>query len=198
MKDWIQVFSLIQILTGLSSRVSSLEQRLDVLTRTLEAREDTITRLVSQNGNTSRIQTPQSTFSTTTHDTEMARNVSDIERCGRRPVTTPSRLSQLTQHSSSPPFGLTWVQADRALNMFRREFTINFPFVIIPEHMTAKELIKTKPALCRAVILVSAPLPSARLDKIKRNVLAYLSQQIIVEDQRDVELLQALLVVIAW
>lgn len=47
-------------------------------------------------------------------------------------------------------------------------------------------------------MLACAPLPTAKLEKMKRNALAYLSQHIIVEDDRDIELLQALLIVLAW
>lgn len=47
-------------------------------------------------------------------------------------------------------------------------------------------------------MLVAAPLPEPRVEKMKRNTLAYLSHQMLVEEAKRLELLQGLLVVIAW
>ncbi|KPM37013.1 hypothetical protein AK830_g9554 [Neonectria ditissima] len=47
-------------------------------------------------------------------------------------------------------------------------------------------------------MLVAAPLSIPRIAKMKRNVLAYLSQQVFVEEKKTLDLLQGLLICIAW
>lgn len=117
---------------------------------------------------------------------------------GTRTADLPSRPGQPSRNTAGLPFGLTWHQAEIILKIYRQEFFPNFPFVAIPESVTPVELLTDKPALFRAVMLACAPLSVSRLVKMKRSVLAYLSQHIIVDGDRNLELLQALLVVLAW
>lgn len=98
----------------------------------------------------------------------------------------------------SPPFGLTWRQAASSLQNYREHFFLHFPFIVIPEHITAQLLFETKPTLFRSIMLVAAPLPIPRLTKMKRNVIAYISQHILVENERNLDLLEGLIVLLAW
>lgn len=75
---------------------------------------------------------------------------------------------------------------------------MSFPFVWITEHTSARELLETKPCLFRAVMLAAAPLPIPRMTRMKRNVIAFLSQHLLVEEERSLDLLQGLLILIAW
>ncbi|KAM5376864.1 hypothetical protein ACJZ2D_005351 [Fusarium nematophilum] len=47
-------------------------------------------------------------------------------------------------------------------------------------------------------MLVAAPLPAQRVAKMKRNTLAYLGYRMLVESEKTLDLLQGLLVVLAW
>lgn len=82
--------------------------------------------------------------------------------------------------------------------MFRSQYMSNFPFVTIDSQITPQQLYGEKPFLFRAVMLVAAPLPEPRIAKMKRDVLAYLGQQVLVEEKVKRELLQGLLLIIAW
>lgn len=64
--------------------------------------------------------------------------------------------------------------------------------------MTAKQMYVEKPFLFRVIMLAAAPLPIPRVIKIKRNVLAYLGQHMLVEEERQLDLLQGLLICISW
>ena len=97
-----------------------------------------------------------------------------------------------------PPYNITWLQASRILSLFRSHYMLSFPFIIIDPNLTAEDVYKEKPFLFRVIMLVAAPLPEPRRAKMKRNVLAYLGQQMLVEEERRLELLQGLLVIIAW
>ncbi|KAM3557389.1 hypothetical protein MY1884_004543 [Beauveria asiatica] len=120
-----------------------------------------------------------------------------------RPSPAAPRQGSTSRPSSQPsiqppPMGLSWPQAERILAIYRDICLYNFPFVWIPGYMTAQELCESKPCLFRAVMLSSAPLPVARLKKMKRNVIAYISQRMLVEEERSLDVLQGLLIVIAW
>ncbi|KAF7552633.1 hypothetical protein G7046_g7349 [Stylonectria norvegica] len=105
------------------------------------------------------------------------------------------------QHQTStpaPPCGLTWGQASRVVAIFRKEYMPNFPFVFLDPGLSAEQLYAEKPFLFRAVMLAAAPLSEARIKKTKCDVLAYLGHRVLVEEKRTLDLLQGLLVCVAW
>lgn len=99
---------------------------------------------------------------------------------------------------SPPPLGLTWPQSERILSIFRDKYMFNFPYVIVEHGVSAQQLLEDKPFLFRAIMLVAAPLPVPRKQKMKRDVMAYLGANMLVEDTGSLELLQGLLVCLAW
>ncbi|CEF75344.1 unnamed protein product [Fusarium graminearum] len=117
----------------------------------------------------------------------------------------PGKITEHTQNTNSktpetlqPPFGLSWLQATQILNIFRQEYTSQFPFVLIRSDVTAESLYKGNPFLFRAVMLVAAPLSEPRIIKMKRNVLAYLGYRTLVEEDKTLDILQGILVIVAW
>lgn len=93
--------------------------------------------------------------------------------------------------------------------IFRDELVPIFPFVIVedsdsigaaePGATAAQQLWREKPLVFRAVILVAASfLSAARTEAVKRDVLARIGQHLLVDDRRSLELLQTLLICIAW
>lgn len=115
----------------------------------------------------------------------------------------PSRPQQLLPSSPvrkppQPGFGITWAQADQAVSDFRIKFTPFFPFVALDPDATAQELLAKKPLLFRAIMLAAAQLTLAKQREIKRSMLAYIGQHLLVMEERDLGLLQGLLVFIAW
>ncbi|KUI72520.1 hypothetical protein VM1G_08403 [Cytospora mali] len=100
--------------------------------------------------------------------------------------------------SPQPGYGLTWHLANDALENFRTNFVPNFPFVVVSLDLTAQELHTKKPFLFRAIMFVAADLPPTRHKALKRGILAYLGHRLLVNGERDLDLLQGLLVFIAW
>lgn len=97
-----------------------------------------------------------------------------------------------------PGFGLTWNQAEQAVSDFRIKFTPFFPFVAFDPDVSAEDLLSRKPLLFKAIMLAAAPLTLAKQNEIKTSILAYVGQHLLVMDERDLGLLQGLLVFIAW
>ncbi|KAF5721351.1 hypothetical protein FMUND_3661 [Fusarium mundagurra] len=100
--------------------------------------------------------------------------------------------------TSQPPFGLSWPQAAQILRLFHEEFTSQFPFVTVGSHHTAESLHKSSPFLFRAIMIAAAPLPEAEVAKARRNILAYLSFRVMVEEDKTLDILQGVLVIVAW
>ncbi|KAF5535642.1 hypothetical protein FPHYL_13149 [Fusarium phyllophilum] len=104
----------------------------------------------------------------------------------------------LDRGTSQPPFGLSWPQAAQVLSLFHEEFTFQFPFVTVGSHHTAESLHKGSPFLFRAIMIAAAPLSEAEVAKARRNILAYLSFRVMVEQDKTLDILQGVLVIIAW
>ncbi|OTB16481.1 hypothetical protein K445DRAFT_316754 [Daldinia sp. EC12] len=99
---------------------------------------------------------------------------------------------------SQPGFGLTWDQAEQALSDFKIKFTPYFPFVVLDPDVTAREILAQKPLLFRAIMLVACHLTLAKQSEIRKSILAYVGQHVLVMEERDLGILQGLLVFIAW
>lgn len=102
------------------------------------------------------------------------------------------------RNPSQPGFGITWGQAEQAVADFRVKFTPFFPFVVLDPDVSAREILLKKPLLFRAIMLAAAQLTLAKQREIKRSMLAYIGQHLLVMEERDLGLLQGLLVFIAW
>lgn len=180
------------------SRVLYLEEQLDRLTSELEIRgggsviSDTASASSATPTSASRSE-PSANLNTST---TLATADEEPNLC--HPHATFRTRPPLVDPRSSPPFGLTWPQAERIVDIFRSNYMHNFPFVVLRPELGAKQLYGERPFTFRSIILVAAPLPIPRIGKIKRNVLAYLGQHLLVEDERNLDLLQGLLICIAW
>ncbi len=73
-----------------------------------------------------------------------------------------------------------------------------FPFVVVGPCVMARELCTWRPLLFRVIILVASFLPAPRKRHIKNNVMAIIGHYLLVQEKRELDLLQGLLVYIAW
>lgn len=97
-----------------------------------------------------------------------------------------------------PGFVLSPTEADAILNLYRTSYSPYFPFVPIPVTATAAELEQSSPLLFRIILQVVAPQTAAIQKDVDRWFRQTVAQRVVVEQERCLELLQALLVFIAW
>ncbi|TDZ14344.1 hypothetical protein Cob_v012727 [Colletotrichum orbiculare MAFF 240422] len=173
-------------------RVASLEHQL----ATLVTRE---TGLVRAAASSAPLPTPSSSSSSSSGSSTAA------DPGSPQPHPWPVQQQQQQQqqrhgtgHDGPPPFGLTWSQAAFALDDFRNLFAPNFPFVTVDPRATPRRLLREKPFLFRAVVLVATPLPRSRAAEIHREILSHLGQRMLQEGEESLDLLQGLLVIIMW
>jgi hypothetical protein len=97
-----------------------------------------------------------------------------------------------------PNFSITHQEADRLLDLYRTTFSVLFPFVPIPPPVTALALLEHSPFLFRTIIQAVAPQNGAIQRDVSRWFREYIAQHMIVNQEKRLEILQALLVYLAW
>lgn len=97
-----------------------------------------------------------------------------------------------------PGFQMTFQEADQCLHEYRSNFTPSFPFVPIPITMSAYELHEAADFLLRTILIVVAPQTLAVQRSVQKWFRQYLAQHLVVEQERRLELLQAILIFVAW
>ncbi|PMD37794.1 hypothetical protein L207DRAFT_532050 [Hyaloscypha variabilis F] len=89
-------------------------------------------------------------------------------------------------------------EAELLFDMFRRYMAPQFPFVVIPFDMTAVALRQKKPFLHLVIMMVSFQGEASRQLALGIKVKEYISNAIIMRSEKSLDLLQGLLVAVAW
>ncbi|KAI1084940.1 hypothetical protein F5B20DRAFT_520336 [Whalleya microplaca] len=114
------------------------------------------------------------------------------------PIPRHSLPNALAKAPANPGFGLTWGHAEQALSDFKLKFAPYWPFVVIDPDISAQQILCEKPLLFRSIMLAAGRLSLAKQKEFKRSISAYIGQHVLVMEERDLGLLQGLLVFIAW
>lgn len=102
--------------------------------------------------------------------------------------------------AQGPGYGLSWRDANEAVDEYRNSRMCGFPFVDVDVDVSAQELFLAKPCLLRALLATTTTgaFSLRRQAAMKRNMAAYLGQHLLMNEERSLDLLQGLLVFIAW
>lgn len=116
-------------------------------------------------------------------------------------MTPPHRPKPVPKDSLIDVFHnglLTFETANRRLDVFREDFTHYFPFVVVPPTTGLDSLRRDKPFLLLAIMAVTSfedpPLQRKLGQEIKRQIC----DRMIMGHETSMDLLQGLLVFIAW
>lgn len=116
------------------------------------------------------------------------------------PGLTPDAPQDIsTEHIDiSPGFRVSIQDADSAIRLYRTAYMPYFPFVPLPVTMTASELHDSAPFLARTILQMTVPAPASVQKEAQRFFRQQFAQHVVVDQERRLELLQALLVFVAW
>lgn len=94
---------------------------------------------------------------------------------------------------------LTFDKGQVYLDLFRTKMITYFPFVLIPETMSIRDLDRDKPCLCLAV-MCAASATDPRLQKVMGELFSEMVAMRLIKNVwfYGLDLLQGLLVVLAW
>ncbi|KUI55062.1 Transcriptional regulator WAR1 [Cytospora mali] len=115
-----------------------------------------------------------------------------------RGATRPPAPTSADAVEIIPGFTMTFYEADRALNLYRSLYAPCFPFVTVPVMVTPYELFEKAPFLFRTIVSVTTPQSPAIQADFKIWFRHYIAEHVVVNNERRLEHLQALLVHIAW
>ena len=74
----------------------------------------------------------------------------------------------------------------------------HFPFVVVPPSMSVQGLRQEKPLLFLAISMATSFHDSLRQQSLGREVVESLSKRLLLQGEKSLDLLQGLLVFIAW
>lgn len=97
-----------------------------------------------------------------------------------------------------PGLELTWREAAQVLNVYSTLYVPNFPFVPIPPRQSLEELYTATPFLFRTIMLVAAPQSASTQRAGEKWFRRSIAEQVVVLGEKRLELLQSLLLFIAW
>lgn len=137
---------------------------------------------------------PSTTHTTTSPDAPGPRPISpplagERGSFSARPVTVACDPSEL-----EPSDG----KAAECLHNYQTYMAKYFPFVVIPPDTTIAALRNTKPFLLKAIVVVSSVQDLARQRALGHALMRELTTKLLVEGKRSVDMLQGILVWLAW
>ncbi|KKF97083.1 hypothetical protein CFO_g578 [Ceratocystis platani] len=92
---------------------------------------------------------------------------------------------------------LNWDQVNLAVMEFKARYTPAFPFVVVDEK-PIEQLLADSPFLVRAIIFITVPFTPAMLKAIRKDLMTYLAMRSLVEVSVSLDVLQGMLILIAW
>lgn len=105
----------------------------------------------------------------------------------------PLQTSQETQL-----FNIPWPQADEILHVFQQRYVHHFPFVVLENGISARQLEQRQPFTLKAIMIIATPLPWLITAALRDSFFAHLGQHLFTEKDFDLDLLQCILLCIAW
>ncbi|RAK80149.1 Zn(II)2Cys6 transcription factor domain-containing protein [Aspergillus fijiensis CBS 313.89] len=112
-------------------------------------------------------------------------------------TTTPPLTQTSTSNTDYKNLRVSMKEADELLSHFQSK-KVYFPFVDVPDNISAASMAKTRPFLFLAILTISAtrrPLLQRKLDERFRRVL---SERIVLQGDKSLDYVQGLLVYLAW
>ncbi|KAK1244481.1 hypothetical protein MKX07_003280 [Trichoderma sp. CBMAI-0711] len=132
----------------------------------------------------------QEAISTIPEPKRAVRKVPDI------PLAVPSNPE--TTFQLIPGLSFTLEEVLSYFDIYRREYMPNYPFVIIPENLDPRALYASSRCLFWTILAAVAPQSSATQQGVETWFRQYIADQMVVKQERNLGILQALLLHLAW
>ncbi|KAF5967046.1 cercosporin resistance protein [Fusarium bulbicola] len=97
-----------------------------------------------------------------------------------------------------PGFRVSQQEASDRLDVYRRDYVPHFPFVPVPSSMCASELYVESRVMFWTILAVVSPLNDKVQVEFKAWFRRYLAEHLVVRQEKSIDILQAMLVYLAW
>ncbi|KAF4345015.1 cercosporin resistance [Fusarium beomiforme] len=177
---------------GKSTRVAQLEKKIDGIVSLLSANQRKgLSPLTPESPQDSHSH-PQCSTHTHTQETPFTTNHDRINQIPDDSI----RFS--TDVELFPGFRVSQIEASERLDVYRRDYVPHFPFVPVPTSMCASELYVESRLLFWTILAVVSPLGEKVQMEFKAWFRRYLAEHIVVRQEKTIDLLQAMLIYLAW
>ncbi|KAK3323778.1 hypothetical protein B0T19DRAFT_213497 [Cercophora scortea] len=113
-------------------------------------------------------------------------------------VLDPNTLATFDHVDIVPGLRVSFAEAERLLALYRTDYSPHFPFVPIHPNISALELFNKHPFLFRTIIQIVAPQSAAVQRDVVQWFRGYIAEHVVVNLEKRLELLQAIVLFIAW
>ncbi len=110
-------------------------------------------------------------------------------------ITTENQLPDIQKSGTN---NINYDKAERNLSIYQTQMSCYFPFVVIPPTTTSQLLRQSKPFLWQAINLVASQRGSSLQSALDKELLQSLSEKLVIRGERSLDVLQGLLVYIAF
>jgi hypothetical protein len=112
------------------------------------------------------------------------------------PFASPSKLLSAfsAQHEPVPLLQ----NEDTLLSHFQDRLAVQIPFVVIPRATTAQELHTKRPFVYMTIMMIASYKDMATHSHLGKEILKYLAEHVIMRGEKNLDLLQGLLIYIFW
>ena len=119
---------------------------------------------------------------------------------GSQSRTHGEKLAVHEQDSINYPEELycSYEEAESLLVRFQTQLTRNLPFFVIPQNTTVEALFRQRPFLLKTIIMAVSYDNLSRRSKLRSAVTETLCQQLLFQGARSLDLLQGILILVAW
>ncbi|KAL7932281.1 hypothetical protein V8C35DRAFT_307887 [Trichoderma chlorosporum] len=150
-----------------------------------------------QSGDSASVNPSLITTSCTTESSACI-SVSDSEKEPEAGFNSQQAHSLPQRPQGTQLFNIPWQQADEILHVFQQKYMHHFPFVVLENGMSACQLEQRQPFTFKAIMLIATPIPWLMTAAMRENFFAHLGQRLFTEKEFDLDLLQCVLLCIAW
>lgn len=105
---------------------------------------------------------------------------------------------QHTPRTNGSHFDLPNQEGAFLLLEFRTSMARQFPFVVIPPNATSESLRTERPILWKAILTAASCLKPSRQEAMGQELIEEFSTRLLLNGEKSLDLLQALLIHIAW
>ncbi|KAK3691770.1 hypothetical protein LTR37_018428 [Vermiconidia calcicola] len=140
----------------------------------------------------------------------LCETMEDTANCTPSSATsnTPALTTASTAGSQSTPqafecvdyhcLGVSIPEAEILLDRFQRLMAPSMPFIVIPTNATAQQLSADKPVLLLAICVVTCFHDFPQQQVMLKNLMRSLSERILMNNEKSIDILQGILVFVAW
>ncbi len=132
---------------------------------------------------------------------EIQEDVSESASSSGSPDPTSAKegaAASISTFADYQSVGVTMPEADVLLDRYRRLMASAMPFVVLPANTTAQQLYAEKPALLHAIVVVTSFDDLAKQQANVKRLTRNLSERIMINCEKSVDILQAILVFVGW